>query len=96
MTSAERELFTVCPRCGKRAKVISHRWDWDRDQDFVTAKCGCGKFNASYDEGRVVDIDLDNPYMKQAHFKLLLPLNWDNNMWTMVGGCLMESWVEEG
>ena len=92
----ERELFAVCPRCGKRARIISHRWDWDEGQDYALAQCSCGRYEVPYDEGRVVEIDLDNPYMPEEHFRLLMPVNRDSRMWTTVGGCLMENWVHVG
>ncbi len=93
----KRELFAVCPRCGKRAGILSYRWDWDREQDYAKIRCVCGISEVPFDENRIVDIDLDNPYMEEAHFRLLMPAGAEKNgVWNKIGGCLMRSWAEEG
>ena len=92
----ERKLYAVCPGCGKRAKIVSHRWDWDADRDFAKVKCSCGTREVPFDEDRIVEIDLNNPYMEQAHFRLLMPAGMEERAWTKIGGCLMHSWAEEG
>lgn len=92
----ERTLYAVCPCCGKRAKIASHRWDWNEGQDFAQVKCSCGTREVPFDQERIVDIDLDNPYMEQTHFRLLMPAGMQAETWNMIGGCLMESWTEEG
>ena len=44
-----------------------------------------------------VKVDLNNPYMEETHFKLLIPMNYDyDGMWNKIGGCLMASWAEKG
>ena len=91
----ERKLYAVCPKCGKRAGVISIRWDWDAQQDFAKLRCVCGTAEVPFDENRVVDIDLDNPYMEQTHFRLLMPVGMEERTWNMIGGCLMHTWAEE-
>ena len=95
--TATKTVYAVCPRCYKRAVIVSHRWDWDRDQDYAVLKCGCGRSEVPFDEGRVLDIDLNNPYMEETHFKLLIPQNYDyDGMWNKIGGCLMASGAEKG
>lgn len=92
----ERELFAVCPGCEKRARIVGHRWDWDAEQDFAQVKCNaCGMSEVPFDEGRVVDIDLNNPYMEATHFRLLMPRGMETKTWNMIGGCLMAGWAEE-
>lgn len=91
----EMELFAVCPGCGKRARIAGHRWDWDADQDFAKVKCACGTYEVPFDEDRIVDIDLNNPYMEVTHFRLLMPKGMETETWNMIGGCLMSSWAEE-
>ena len=92
----ERELFAVCPRCGKRARILSYRWDWDAQQDFAKVKCICGNVaEVPFDENRIVDIDLNNPYMAVTHFRLLMPAGMDREgVWNEIGGCLMHSWAD--
>ena len=92
----EKELFAVCPRCGKRAKILSYRWDWDAQQDFAKIRCVCGNIcEVPFDENRIVDIDLNNPYMEVTHFRLLMPAGMDREgVWNKIGGCLMRSWTE--
>lgn len=91
-----RILYAVCPRCGKRATIIRHRWDWENEQDYVLVRCTCGRFEVPYDDSRVLDIDLNNPYMEEEHFKLLLPPDWDDSRWSMIGGHMMHSWAFKG
>lgn len=91
----EKTLYAVCPKCGKRGKVLSCRWDWDAQQDFAKVKCVCGTWEVPFDENRIVDIDLDNPYMEITHFRLLMPAGMENNgVWNKIGGCLMHSWAD--
>ena len=91
----EKELYAVCPKCGKRAKILSCRWDWDAEQDFAKVKCACGTWEVPFDENRIVDIDLNNPYMEITHFRLLMPAGMENNgVWNKIGGCLMRSWTD--
>ena len=91
----KRELYAVCPRCGNKARIVSHRWDWDAEQDYVRVKCTCGGSEVPYSENRVIQIDLNNPYMQQDHFDLLIPVGWDTDryeMWNKIGKCLMLNW----
>ena len=91
----EKKRYAVCPRCGKRAKILSYRWDWDAQQDFAKVKCVCGVSEVPFDENRIVDIDLNNPYMEVTHFRLLMPAGMDREgTWNKIGGCLMRSWTD--
>ena len=90
-----RELYAVCPKCGRRAKILSHRWDWNEDQDIVTVKCICGRAEMPYRESNILTVDLNNPYMKQNNFDLLIPPGWEAdkyNLWNKVSKCLTASW----
>lgn len=92
----ERELFAVCPVCGKRARITGHRWDWDAEQDYAKVNCyACGMSEVPFDRDRVVDIDLNNPYMEVTHFSLLMPRGMEAETWNMIGGCMMAGWAEE-
>ena len=88
----EKELIAVCPRCGMRAKVMSYRYDWDRDEDMAQLKCRCGRSEVPYLESRVVDVDLRNPHMKEQHFKVLIPEHMDEKTWNKISKCLTASW----
>ena len=90
----EQTIYAVCPNCAKRGKILGYRWDWDAQQDFAKVKCQCGTHEVPFDENRVVEINLNNPYMKLTYFRLLIPPNMDNQTWNMVGGCLMHSWAD--
>ena len=92
----ERELYAVCPGCGNRAKIISYCWNWDQDQAFAKIRCVCGIREVPFEEERVVDIDLNNPYMQEAHFRLLIPANMPEKTWNMIGGMMMSSWAFDG
>ena len=89
----DNQVYALCPRCGKRARIISHRWDWDQDQDYAQLRCDCGRSELPYLESRIIDINLRNPYMKQCRFRLLIPPGLDrDNMWNKIGKCLTDSW----
>ena len=88
----EKELIAVCPKCGMRAKVASYRYDWDRDEEMAQLKCQCGKSEVPYLESRVLDVDLSNPYMKETHFRVLIPENMDEKTWSKISRCLTASW----
>ena len=77
----KRTLYAVCPRCGSRAKITKFIWDWDKDENIALIQCTCGKSQMYYAESRVLKIDLDGPYMHEAHFDLLVPPGWDQEMW---------------
>ena len=86
-----KEIYAVCPRCGKRARIVSYRWDWDAYESFAQVKCVCGKSEIPYDDDRVLDIDLNNPYMAETHYKLLFPRGWDTDrfdLWSRISECL--------
>ena len=89
----ERELYAVCPRCGRRARIISHRWDWAQEQDYLGILCACGKSEVPYDEDRVRDVDLRSPYLPEEYFRILIPADWESRKIT-VGCCPMGSWVK--
>ena len=90
-----RELYAVCPKCRKRARIQSHRWDWDQDEDIVLVKCTCGCAEMPYRESNILPVDLNNPYMKENNFDLLIPPGWEGDryeMWNKIGKCLMATW----
>ncbi len=90
-----RELYAVCPKCGKRARIQSHRWDWDRDEDIVIVKCVCGRAEMPYRESNILPIDSCNPFIKENNFDLLIPPEWvedQYNLWNKIGKCLMATW----
>ena len=90
-----REIYAICPRCGKRAVIVSHRWDWDADRDMARLKCICGSAEVPFEESRVLDINLNNPYVKQTQFKLLIPAGYDReDLWNKIGNCLMMGWSD--
>ena len=86
----ERKTYAVCPRCGRRAEITKIIWDWDGEQDIALIKCVCGRSQLPYLESRILHIDLHNPYMKEAHFDLLVPPGWDDSMWSKVSACLQK------
>ncbi len=88
----EKELIAICPKCGMRAKVMSYRYDWDQDENMAQLKCQCGRSEAPYLESRVLDVDLRNPYMKEQHFRVLIPENMDAQTWSKISRCLTASW----
>ena len=88
----EKELIAVCPKCGKWAKIMSRRWDWDRDEEMAQLKCQCGRSEVLFLESRVVDVDLCNPYMKEQHFQVLIPDNMDEKTWSKISKCLTANW----
>ena len=88
----EKELIAVCPRCGMRAKVVSYRYDWDRDMDMAQLKCRCGRSEVPYLESRVLDVDLRNPYMREEHFRVLIPETMDETTWSKISKCLTAGW----
>lgn len=90
----ERRLFAVCPRCGGKARIFSHRWDWEFDQDFALVRCECGIFEAPYSESRVVEIDFPSPYLKENHFLLLIPPGWDRGDLQEKGSKCLEAMQE--
>lgn len=90
-----RELYAVCPKCGMRARSQSHRWDWERDEDVVLVKCTCGKSEMPYRESNILPVDLNNAFVKENNFDLLIPPAWAAdryNMWNKIGKCLMATW----
>ena len=88
----EKEIIAICPRCGMRAKVVSIRYDWNKDEDLALLKCQCGKSEVPYFESRVLDVDLCNPYMREEHFRVLIPESMDENTWSRISRCLTASW----
>ena len=84
----ERPLYAVCPRCGQKAQITKFIWDWDGEQDIALVKCRCGKSRLPYCESRVLKVDLNNPYMKEEHFDLLVPPGWNREMWEKFQGVL--------
>lgn len=88
----EKTLIAVCPRCGMRAKVVSYRYDWDRDEQMARLKCTCGPSEVPFLESRVVDVDLHNPYMKEQHFRVLIPESMDDDTWNRISKCLTAKW----
>lgn len=83
----KRELYAFCPKCCKRAKIIKFVWDWDGEQSVAIVKCSCGKWPLPYSESRVLKIDFDNCYMHEAHFDLLVPPGWNQDMWNKLSKC---------
>lgn len=88
----EKEIVAICPRCGGRAKVKSFRYDWELDEEMAQLKCRCGRSEVPYLESRVLDVDLSNPYMKETHFRVLIPENMDVQTWSKISKCLTASW----
>ena len=88
----EKDIVAICSRCGKRAKVVSYRYDRDRDETMAQLKCTCGKTEVPFLESRVLDVDLCNPYMKEQHFRVLIPENMDEQTWSRISRCLMAGW----
>ena len=88
----EKELIAVCPRCGMRAKIVSTRYDWDRDETMARLKCSCGCSEVPYLESRILDVDLRNPYLKETHFRVLIPEQMDEQTWDKIGRCLSDRW----
>ena len=84
----KRRLYAVCPRCGKRAKIHSHYWNWELDTDIYRIRCECGRSEIPYAESRVLQIDLNDPRMKECHFDLLLPQGWTQDMWDKVSSSI--------
>ena len=88
----EKDIVAICPRCGGRAKVMSFRYDWNRDEEMAQLKCRCGRSEVPYLESRVLDVDLRNPYMKEQHFRVLIPEHMDEQTWSKISKCLTASW----
>ena len=84
----QRPLYAVCPRCGSRAEITRFIRDMEEDESFAMIKCACGRYRIPYVEGRVVSVDLNNPYMKEDHYDLLLPAALTEDMWNRVSKCL--------
>ena len=87
-------LYAVCPHCGKLARVLSHRWDWYWDQDFVTVRCECGIYEVPYADDRVIEVDLDRPpVLRRDRFNLLLPAGMDpQDLWKELGDSILAGW----
>ena len=83
-----RPLYAVCPRCGKRAKITSTARGRDEDEKIAQVKCTCGTAQLPYREGQILKIDLNNPYMQEDHYDLIIPPGWDRNMWNKVSAVL--------
>ena len=85
----ERVLYAACPRCGKRADIVSHYWNWDLDMDVCRVKCECGMSEIPYSESRIIPVDVRNPYLRQENFDLLIPEGYDrDNLWNKISKCL--------
>ena len=84
----ERPLYAVCPRCGRRARIAKFIWDWEEDEAMAVVRCACGQSMLPYLESRVLKIDLNNPYMTENHFDLLVPAWWSPEMWNRVSAGL--------
>ena len=90
-------IYAVCPRCGKRAAILSCRYDWDRDQDYARLKCACGKAEVPFAESRIRDVDLCNPYLKEERFRILIPEDWnEDTQYTVIGGIREPLWALRG
>ena len=90
----KKELFAVCPRCGKRARIVSYRWDWYRGESIAQIRCTCGRSEMPYEESRVIPVDIRDPYQPREQFDLLIPESWVlGNMWNKIGQCLMDTWA---
>ena len=83
-----RPLYAVCPRCGKRAKITGTARGRDEDEKIAQVKCTCGTAQLPYREGQILKIDLNNPYMQEDHYDLIIPTGWDRNMWDKVSAVL--------
>ena len=83
-----RPLYAVCPRCGKRAKITGTARGRDEDEKIAQVKCTCGTAQLPYREGQILRIDLNNPYMQEDHYDLIIPPGWDRNMWNKVSAVL--------
>ena len=88
----DKDIIAICPRCGMRAKIVSHRYDWYRDEDMARLKCQCGKSEVPFLESRVVDVDLRDPYLKESRFRVLIPENMDEKTCSKISKCLTASW----
>ena len=85
----ERKMYAVCPCCGRRATITKFIWSWDDEQDLALTKCECGSHSqVPYAEHRVLHVDLNNPYLKETQFDLLLPQGWNEKMWAKVSACI--------
>jgi len=73
-----RPMFAICFRCGKRARIVSRRYDWDTDEDICGIRCECGLYSeAPLRESRILRIDVNDPYVENAHYDLLAPGSWE-------------------
>ena len=78
-----RPLYAACPRCGTRADIRKRIWDGEEDLCYALVRCGrCGQSTVPYLEHRIVPVDLNNPYMPEEHYDLLLPPGWTPEMWS--------------
>ena len=84
----ERSVYTVCPCCGRRAKITKYVWDRDQAQCCALVNCICGQFQIPYSESRILKIDLNNPYMREVHFDFLIPAGWNHDIWNRFSKCL--------
>ncbi len=80
----ERPLYTVCPRCGRRARITRTARDWETEETIAFVKCECGTSHTAYSGNRILKIDLDNPFMQEQHFDLLVPPGWTQDMWEKI------------
>ena len=86
-----RPLFAVCPRCGNRADLTKIIRDREEEESIALIRCTCGRSQMVFTESRILHIDLDNPYMRENHFDLLLPPGWTKDMWNRISAGL-SSW----
>ena len=91
----ERKLYAVCPRCGSRARIVKFIRGRDEGEKAAEIRCACGPGRVPYAESRILQIDLDNPYMRESHFDLLLPPGLTRNLWNKVSAGL-SGWPPAG
>ncbi len=72
---------------GSRARIIRFIRK-DEEENDALVKCTCGQYQISYRESQVISIDLDNPYMKEDHYDLLLPAALTEDTWNRISKCL--------
>ena len=83
-----RTLYAVCPCCGRRAEVRKLCWNYEEEETSAVIRCMCGLFRVPYSERRIIPIDLNNPYMPEEHFDLLVPAGWHGDIWNRLSRCM--------
>ena len=90
-----RPLYAVCPSCGNKAAVRKFSWNGEEEETHAVIRCICGRYQVPYSVSRVLPVDLCNPYMPEEHFDLLIPAEWDRDLWNRISRCLPGLDVQE-